>query len=111
MEILFKNKRLEKQLSSDREIVKNWGNDNGRKIQQRMLEFQAAECLAVMYTLPCRCHELSNDRAGQLSVDLKHPFRLVFEPADEPIPHKSDGGLDVTKVKKVRILEVVNYHD
>jgi plasmid maintenance system killer protein len=110
MQIVFKTNRLEKRLSSDREIVRTWGNDNGQKIKQRMAEFQAAKCLGDMYSLPCRCHELHGDRDGQLSVDLKHPSRLVFELANNPIPRKVDGGIDPSRITAIRILEVVDYH-
>lgn len=57
-----------------------------------------------------RCHELTGDREGQLSVDLDHPYRLLFEPADDPIPIKPDMGLDWTRVTAVRILEVTDTH-
>jgi proteic killer suppression protein len=53
---------------------------------------------------------LLHDHAGQLALDLDHPYRLIFEPADEPIPTKSDGGLDWNQVTAVRIIGVENYH-
>lgn len=63
-----------------------------------------------MRTLPGRCHELTGDRKGELAVDLRGPYRLVFEPADNPPPVKEDGGLDWRRVTAVRILEVEDYH-
>ena len=57
-----------------------------------------------------RCHELTGNREGQLSVDLKYPYRLIFEPADKPVPSKVDGGLDWGKVTTIRILEVEDTH-
>lgn len=51
------------------------------------------------------------DRALQLSLDLDHPYRLIFEPANEPIPTKPDGGLDWNKVTAVRILGVEDTHE
>lgn len=42
---------------------------------------------------------------------LDHPYRLIFESADEPIPTKSDGGIDWTKVTAVRILGVEDTHE
>jgi proteic killer suppression protein len=58
-----------------------------------------------------RCHELKGDRKGTLAVDLEHPYRLVFEPANEPVPRKSDGGLDWTNITAIRVLAVEDYHD
>ncbi len=59
---------------------------------------------------PERCHELSGKRKGTFAVDLKHPFRLIFEPADEPVPKKDDGGIDLKKVTMITILSVEDYH-
>jgi proteic killer suppression protein len=64
-----------------------------------------------MRDLPGRCHELKHDRAGQLALDLCHPFRLIFEPANEPMPQKNGGGLDWSGVTVICVLGVVNYHD
>ena len=33
-----------------------------------------------------RPHELKGDRAGQVSVDLVHPLRLIFRPTVQPPP-------------------------
>jgi proteic killer suppression protein len=57
-----------------------------------------------------RAHELSGDRAGQISVDVRHPYRLLLVPDQDEIPRKSDGGLDWTRVTKVKILGIVDTH-
>lgn len=59
-----------------------------------MDDLVAALTLEEFRNLPGRCHELHSDRAGQLSLDLDGPYRLIFEPADDPIPTKPDGGLE-----------------
>lgn len=58
---------------------------------------------------PDRRHPLSGDLDGKFAVDLKHPFRLVFEPAST-LEYLDDGGIDLKKVTAVRILEVMDYH-
>ena len=63
-----------------------------------------------MRLLPGRCHELTGDRAGQLALDLDHPYRLIFMPFHDPIPTKADGGLDWTAVTAVVIVGVEDYH-
>ena len=57
-----------------------------------------------------RCHELKGNLKGKLSIDLYHPYRLIFEPADDPIPQKEDGGLDWTRVTSVKIIGVKDTH-
>jgi proteic killer suppression protein len=37
--------------------------------------------------------------------------RLVFEPDHDPIPTLEDGGIDQSAVTRIKILEVVDYHD
>ena len=59
---------------------------------------------------PGRCHELIGDRGGQLSLDLDHPYRLIFEPANDPIPCKTDGGLEWKDVTAVEIVGVEDTH-
>ncbi len=53
---------------------------------------------------------MSGNRKGQLSLDLKHPYRLLFEPAVDPVPLKPDGGLDWGQVTAVRIVEIKDTH-
>ncbi len=60
--------------------------------------------------LPPRCHELGGDRVGQFSVDLDHPYRLLFIPADEPVPYREDGGIDLERVKEIEIIEIADTH-
>lgn len=43
-------------------------------------------------------------------MDLVGGDRLIFEPADDPVPRKPDGGLDWRLVTAVRILGVEDYH-
>lgn len=67
--------------------------------------------LAGMRKLPQhRCHELTEDRKGQLGANAQHPKRIIFRPFHSPIPRKEDGGLDWDKVTAVEILEIEDYH-
>ena len=46
----------------------------------------------------------------QFSVKLFRGKRLVFEVDHAEVPRKDDGGIDLTKVTAVRIIEIVDYH-
>jgi len=50
------------------------------------------------------------NRAGQLSVDLDHPYRLLFTVA-EPIPRRDDGGLDWERTTQIVVIGVENTHE
>jgi proteic killer suppression protein len=111
VDILLASTKLEKTLNSDKELVNRYGADCGKRIRRRLDDLRAADNLAVVRQLPqMRCHELTGDRKGQLAVDAKHPLRIVFEPADEPVPRLPDGGLDWEHVKTIKVLKVVDYH-
>lgn len=108
--IEFKEKKLRKICDSDRELQKSYGKNGACKIRSRLDDLQAASSLEVMRNLPGRCHELTADRKGQLSLDVEQPYRLIFEPWGDGVQTKVDGGLDWRSVKAVRILEIHDPH-
>lgn len=82
-----------------------------KKLKQRLMELSAADSLAdISHLPPPRIHELSGNRAGQFSVDLEHPHRLLFIPAESPIPRNDDGGMDRLKIKKIEIIDIQDTH-
>jgi proteic killer suppression protein len=108
---VFASEKLRKILSNEKEIYRKYGAERGRIMIRRLVQLRAAMTLEVMRTLPqAKCHELGQDRQGQLAVDADYPYRLIFEPAQDPLPVKSDGGLDWKGVTTIRIIEVVDYH-
>ncbi len=111
MDIFFETDGLRRDCNQSKRARKRWGAQMAKKIGRRLDDLAAAPNLEAMRNLPGRCHELKGDRAGQLTVDLVHPQRLVFEPADEPVPTKPDGGLDWKQVTAIRILSVEDTHD
>jgi plasmid maintenance system killer protein len=111
MVISFRSKKLKKDLSDKKTLMRRYGPEQAKKIQQRLFELQAAENLETMRTLPqVRAHELSGNRPGQISLDIKHPYRLLIEPDYKDPPRKDDGGLDWKKITKIKILEVEDTH-
>ncbi|MCI5220578.1 MAG: killer suppression protein [Candidatus Electrothrix sp. LOE2] len=111
MDIYFKTKKLQKICSEKKIAVKELGAKRAQKLMQRMMELSAAESLLdISIYPPARCHELSGDRKGQLSVDLGHPYRLLFISADDQVPKKNDGGLDRTAISSIEIIEIADTH-
>jgi proteic killer suppression protein len=110
VEISYKNRKLEKQLTDPREMAKSFGH-LAVKIKMRLKNLKDADNLAIMRTIPAaRCHELTGDRKGELAVDVSGNFRMIFEPLHEPIPKKEDGGLNWDEVTKIQINEIEDYH-
>ena len=87
------------------------GANKAARLSQRLFELQAVESLQELSHLPpTRCHELTGKEAGQFSVDLEHPYRLLFVPADNPVPLIDDGGIDRSKVRAIEIIDIMDTH-
>ena len=111
MIIYFRTRKLQKVCNNTKLSKKELGHEMARKLQQRLMELKAASCLDdISRVPPPRCHLLTGDLDGQLSVDLKHPYRLFFIPANDPIPVAEDGGLDWSKVTEIEIIEIDDPH-
>ncbi len=108
---MFRTRKLVKIFNSQAALQKAFGARRALEIMRRMAVLRAASCLGrVPKTPPDRCHQLVGDRNLQFAVDLVHPFRLVLEPANEPVPRMKDGGADLEEIDTIRILRIEDYH-
>ena len=92
-------------------LVRLHNEHRAKLIRRRLDDLRAAPTLEVMRNLPGRCHELKGDRKGQLSLDLDGPYRLILMSAQDPMPTKTDGGLDWARVTVIAVLEVSDTHE
>lgn len=77
---------------------------------KRLLALRNAVTLEDTRNLPGRYHELTADRKGQWACDLDHPYRLVFEPHENPIPTDESGRYIWLEIRGVEIIEIKDYH-
>lgn len=111
MEITFTSKKLNKLISSNRELCKEYTPKIASTIQLRMSQLAAAENLSQISQLPpTRLHKLTGNRKFQFAVDIKEKFRIVFYLVDENDEIIEDPDVPKNSVRKIRIIEVVNYH-
>ena len=97
-------------MTDPKEMVKTFGQ-MARKVNQRLKDLTDADNLAIMRAIPAaRCHELTGNRKGELSVDVSGNYRLIFEPNHDPLPRKADLGLNWDEVTKIQINEIEDYH-
>ena len=113
MEVRFKNRKLAKVFKDYASLEREYGVEMTRKIRDRFEKLKEADNLGDFwppYSRPDRCHEMTGSRKGQLSVDLKHPRRLFFVPDHNPVPERSEGGLDWGQVTRIIIVAVEDPH-
>lgn len=111
LDVAFKTAKMMKLCNGNKSLQKKYGINGAKLIRRRLDELKAARVLSDIAQLPGpRCHELTGDKKGSLSVDVEHPYRLIFIPDNDPIPRKKDGGLDWDKVTKIKILGVEDTH-
>ncbi len=112
MLISFQSRKLEKECNDLKALTRRFGPEQAKLIVRRLVELEAADNLEILRTLPqVRAHELKGNRAGQISLDVKHPYRLLIDPDYDDPPCKKDGGLDWQRITKVKILEVTDTHE
>lgn len=113
MDIRFSTKKLQKQLSEGKTMMKTHGPRRSKLLKILMTQLRAAPSLGIFappYSPPHRCHELKGNKKGLLSVDLDHPYRLLFKPINEPTPTRPEGGLDWAGVTAIEIKGVEDTH-
>jgi len=111
VDIYFASNKLQKLCNNYPLAVRKLGKNCAEKLRNRMDDLFAVSSLEVMRPpFPGRCHELKGDMDGVLSLDLEHPFRLLFIPLQEPRPLKSDGGLDWSQVDAIKITSIKDTH-
>ncbi len=114
MEIIFATRKLQKRLNESKTMIKVYGPKKPRILKIVLASLRAAPNLGIFappYSPPNRCHELKGSLKGVLSVDLDHPYRLLFKPNHDPVPMRDEGGLDWSKVTVIEIKGVEDTHD
>ena len=109
MEIKFKDKQLRDLCEKRAVAVKKLGDSGARKLQTRLADIAAASRVSDL--IAGNPHPLKGDRLGQFALDLAGGWRLVFAPANEPIPRRDDASIDWSAVTIVCIEFIGDYHD
>jgi proteic killer suppression protein len=110
MDISYANRKIQKICTDEKAARKVLGQAGAEVLQERLKQMQDVACLEDLRFLPGAWHELVGDRKGQLACSLLKRVRLIFVPANDPLPVKPDGGLDWSEITAVMNLEIVDYH-
>jgi len=111
MNIVFKTTKLKKIFCSEKELTRTYGAEKAVIIKRRMVFLRAANNLyRVPVTPPYYRHQLKGKYKGCFAVNVKHPFRLIFRPFNDPMPLLDDGGIDLKAVTSIEIIGMEDYH-
>ncbi|MCD8296665.1 MAG: type II toxin-antitoxin system RelE/ParE family toxin [Prevotella sp.] len=110
MDISFQKKKLEKLALNPQKCLRELGKIRATLFLQRIDDLSTARTLEDVRFLPGHYHELTGDRKGQWACDLNQPYRLIFEPHEDPIPTDENGKYVWIEIKGVEIIEITNYH-
>lgn len=109
MVIDFASADLKELCEAERRAVRELGRPCARKLFSRLADLKAAENVTEL--IAGHPHPLKGDRTGQFSVRLEGGKRLVFAPANDPLPVDAKGSIDWRRVTRVSIVFIGDYHD
>ncbi|MCM1491553.1 MAG: killer suppression protein HigA [Muribaculum sp.] len=95
---------------NESKLFKELGSLRAKIFLRRLATLVAASTLEDVRYAPGNFHELSADRKGQWACDLDQPYRLIFEPHEDPIPTDESGRYIWLEIKGVEVIEIVDYH-
>lgn len=111
MEIHFRDERLMRLCNDSRESVRRLGRASAEQLRRRLDDLQAISNLQEAFALPGKFHPLARNRTGQFALRLAGGLRLIIVPDDIPLPTRTDGTVDLSRVRSIRIVEIEDYHD
>lgn len=107
MELYFGNQQLEAATRSIASSNRTWGVKCAAKLRQRLVELAAVEDLGVCARVPTHnLRSVIGHPNGRFAVRITETYRLVFEPAHDPVPFADDGFIDISRVTAIRFLAI-----
>jgi proteic killer suppression protein len=112
MDIRFADRKLERECNDSRLLRRRHGERRAKLLRRRLDELHDAQVLEDLRNVTgARCHELTGNLKGFLSVDLDHPYRLLIRPDHDPVPRRPDGGVDWSNIQAVIVVGVEDTHE
>lgn len=111
VDVFYKSAQVAKVFQSASLLRKAYGAENAGMIQRRLFVLESVRCLGDVPRLkPERCHPLDGKLAGCFAVDVLHPFRIAFSPADATGVATQLGGRAWEKASAITILDLLDHH-
>jgi len=100
MDVEFQQNQNKKLYENHKKLFRKYGKQRAEVIIKRINELEAAKDLNDISLLPQTWfHALMGNYEGCYSVDLKHPYRLIFNPLNGDTS-------DLRTVTKINIREI-----
>jgi len=110
MELSYKNNKLEKSLTQDKGLAKNYGT-LAKKVKQRINQLKSADNLEIISKLPVlRFHHYIGKDIGIWSIDIQENWRILFKINQDPIPTLDNDDLDLKAITLIRIERIEDPH-
>ena len=111
MEIYAANQKLTKLLASEKKLIRKHGAKMAAVIMQRIDDLRMCDNLSQVFDLSGNHHPLVKDRKGTWACHLTGNYRLIYTPANEPLPLKENNELIYEQVTEIIIVDIrVDYH-
>lgn len=101
MELSYSSNKLEKQLTQDKVMRREYSEPWIKKIQLRIAELRVAVDLEELQNGPGRWHALKGDHAGEWAGDVSGNYRMIITPI-------TDG--PILRATAVRVEKIYDYH-
>jgi proteic killer suppression protein len=112
MKVSYRTTKLRKQCANAKSRQKAFGTERARRLARRLTALEAADNLGDLKNTPGRLHALTGDRAGQLSLDLDGPFRLILEPVtDQDEAFNCADTATWHRINHVRVVGIEDTHE
>lgn len=110
MEIDFRNDHLQRLCNETAYAIKKLGSKSAQKLQRRLSDISAASNVLELPNAG-RPHALDGKKKGQFAVDLDGAMRLTFISDNQPTPIVGKDNVNWSKVTKIKIIAIEDYHD
>jgi plasmid maintenance system killer protein len=109
LEIAFAKKSLRNLCESDTKAKRELGAKIAKLLRRRLADLRAATC--VKDIVAGRPREVGRGRHGRYAVELCDNSRIIFCANHITVPVVASGGVDWSKVSRVKILRIEGSHD
>ncbi|MEW5873705.1 MAG: killer suppression protein HigA [Candidatus Zixiibacteriota bacterium] len=109
MDVVIRSSALRSACNDSRKGLRKFGEKRFMILRRRLDDLAASNTMAEI-PFTAGCHPLRGSRAGQYAINLDGAWRLVFRPANDPLPKHEAGGIDLKRVTMIEVLEVTDYH-